>query len=708
LLRPRRCTNKFWQGSPRTPTPFTFLAFSDTRKVSTLQAVELIGRAIALRSSIPAFHSDLAEAYRSLGQHEQAVDCCREALRLLPEYPEAQNNLGLALQRLGRHGEAVEHFRSAFEKRPGFAAAHNNLGISLRELTQLDLALAEFRVAVELEPDFAPARTNLGQMLLERGAVDEALFHCQEAARLQPDLAVLHHNLGSVLRDLKRPVEARAAYQNALRIDPNFAQAQACLGMLLCQEGQLRDALGWLTRAVETEPENPEFWESLAELHGDLEEPEQAIACWEKALIRQPERASAHRGLGWSLQEEGRIGEAGEHFRTAMQLQPGAPANLFYLGGMHEEMGELVEAEACFREALRLNPSYPQARARLATLLRGKLPDVDLVALESRLADAKLDEPARASLLFAQAHVLDARGDFAGAAGCLSQANALALSNLRRRQRGYLPSDHDRFVDGMVRNFGPDFFRQAIGAGVDARQPVFVFGLPRSGTTLVEQILASHPRVHGAGELRVVRQLFESIPAQMRAWAWPTNGVPTLNVPIIRQLAERYLELVRCHATGQAERIVDKMPDNYLYLGLIAAMFPNATLIHCRRDLRDVAVSCWMTDFRTIRWANDVDHIARRFAQYRRLMTHWHTVLPERLHEIDYEETVSDLEGVARRLTAACGLEWDPACLRFYETQRPVRTASVMQVRQPIYMKSVARWKNYEVHLADLFGCLAE
>ena len=171
-------------------------------------------------------------------------------------------------------------------------------------------------------------------------------------------------------------------------------------------------------------------------------------------------------------------------------------------------------------------------------------------------------------------------------------------------------------------------------------------------------------------------------------------------------MGRRHLDALRRLDGGDAECVVDKMPDNYMYLGLLAAMFPNAVFIHCRRDLRDVAVSCWMTDFRSIRWANDPDHIAHRFRQYRRLMDHWRAVLPVTIHEVDYEETVADLEGVARRLLAACGLEWDPACLEFHRTNRPVRTASVAQVRQPVYKQSVARWKNYERELADLFAAL--
>jgi hypothetical protein len=337
-------------------------------------------------------------------------------------------------------------------------------------------------------------------------------------------------------------------------------------------------------------------------------------------------------------------------------------------------------------------------------MLRGKLPDADRALLEDRLADPKLGKGYRARLLFGLAHVLDARDDFAGAARCLREANALTRE-LSHGRRDYVPADHVRFVDGLMNAFDRDFFTRTTGAGLDSRRPVFIFGLPRSGTTLVEQVLASHPRIHGAGELRFARQALDSIPETLGRSEAPLEYVKHLGADI-QALAERHLKALRHLDGGRAERIVDKMPDNYLYLGLLASMFPNAVFIHCRRDLRDVAVSCWMTDFRNIRWANDPEHIASRFVQYRRLMDHWQTVLPTTIHEVRYEDTVTDLEGVARRLLAACGQEWDPACLEFHRTQRPVRTASVTQVRQPVYQRSLARWKHYENELAELFAAL--
>jgi tetratricopeptide (TPR) repeat protein len=670
------------------------------------RAVELIGRAVALRPNIPAFHANLAEAYRTQGQLERAVGCCRTALRLWPECVEALCNLGIALQGLGQFAEAAEHLRHALQLRPDLATAHSNLGISLREMGQGDEALYHFRRAVDLAPDDALALSNLGQMLIDRGQAEEALPHCREAVRLQPDLAPLHHNLGNALRGLGKPVEARAAYLEALRLDPNLAQAHAHLGLILQQEGQRGDALSWLKQAVELKPGEATFWEYLAELHGDREEPAEAIPCWEQVLALQPERASTHNSIGWALQQEGRLAEAGEHYRTALRLQPEFAGARLSLGGLHEELGELAEAEAAFREALRLQPAFTLPHARLATLLRGQLPGPDQAALEQRLADPKLGNGPRARLLFGLAHALDARGEFARAADCLGQANSLSLELARADKREYSPAQHEHFVEGLLAGFGPGFFQRTAGGGLDTPRPVFVFGLPRSGTTLVEQVLASHSHFHGGGELRFGRQSFEQIPSVLGHSEGPLLCLPHLDGPASRRLAEEHLGRLHDLDGGRAARVVDKMPDNYVYLGLLAALFPRAVFIHCRRDLRDVAVSCWMTDFASIRWANDPEHIAGRFRQYRRLIAHWRSVLPVPLCEVDYEEAVADLEAVARRLVAACGLEWEPACLEFHRTRRPIRTASVTQVRQPVYKHSVARWKNYEAALADLFSGL--
>jgi tetratricopeptide (TPR) repeat protein len=668
-------------------------------------AAQLIGRAVESRPSAYLYHCNLAEVYSELGEFERAAESCRAALGLWPDYPEALCNLGSALRELGRHAEAALPLRRALELRPGFVVAHNNLGIVLRELERADEALEHFRRAAELEPMFAAARTNLGQMLLTRGQADLALEQCQQAVLLEPNIAELRDNLGNVYRALDRLGEAWSEYAEAIRLKPNLPLANAHIGLVLQKQGHLPDAVPWLTRAVELEPANVVLWEWLAELFGELDEPAAAIPCWEQVVALAPERVSARIALGRALQEEGRLTEARIHYLKADELQPRSSNPQVNLGWLHELKGEMDFAEAAFRKAIERQPKLAAPHARLAGLLRGKLPDVDLAALEDRLSDHTIGERPRSHLLFGLAHVWDGRGDYARAADCAAQANTLAIKFEYERHQ-YSPADHERYVEGLTRVFDSGQFSRLAGTGSNSRRPIFIFGLPRSGTTLVEQVLASHSRIHGAGELRLARRSFDEIPHRLGQSLLPRDCIPLLDAATVRRLAAIHLDRLAVIDGGSPERIVDKMPENYLYLGLLAVLFPEAVFIHCRRDLRDVAVSCWMTDFTSIRWANDPAHIASRFQQYRRVMDHWQTVLPVRIHHVDYENTVADLDSVARRLVEACGLEWEPACLDFHRTQRPVRTASVTQVRQPVYTNSVARWKNYETALAALFAAL--
>jgi len=367
----------------------------------------------------------------------------------------------------------------------------------------------------------------------------------------------------------------------------------------------------------------------------------------------------------------------------------------------------LAEAEAAYQEAIQRLPDFALPHGRLATLLRGKLPETDLTAIENLLSNEKPLSGHKARLLFGLAHVLDARAEYKRSAARLEQANAITLE-LTRGRREYDPTEHKRFVDGLIHVFDHDFFTRLAGVGSNSRRPVFIFGLPRSGTTLIEQVLASHSQIHGAGELRLARQMFESIASLVGRPGTFRDCVPLVDPGVVGRLAEKHLDCLAAIDGERALRIVDKMPDNYQYLGLLAVLFPRAVFIHCRREVRDVAVSCWMTDFNTIRWANSYLHIAHRFSQYVRLMNHWRKALPVPITEVDYEETVADLESVSRQLLSACGLDWESGCLEFHRTQRPVRTASVTQVRQPVYHQSVARWKNYEPMLAEFFATLPQ
>ena len=399
------------------------------------------------------------------------------------------------------------------------------------------------------------------------------------------------------------------------------------------------------------------------------------------------------------------MSEAEAEYHEAHRIAPGLATVFIHLGKYHEECGELAQAEADYRQARKLQPGNLLSLALLGTLLRGRLPEQDLAAIEAGLAPEAAIPETRARLAFALGHALDERGEYPRAAKAFRDANALSLF-CRRGQNAFVPAEHELFVDNVINRFDAAFFTRTRGLGSDSRRPVFIFGLPRSGTSLIEQVLASHSQVYGAGELRLGRASFGALPIVLGRNDHPMECISSLDARSIRRLAELHLERLKALAPESALRVIDKMPDNYMYVGFLATLFPHAVFLHCRRDLRDVALSCWMTDFRLMSWPFQTAHIAARFTQYRRLMDHWRKVLPGTINEVDYESAVNDLEGVARRLVELCGLEWEPACLEFHRNKRPVRTASLIQVRRPVYTSSIGRYKNYESELASLFEAL--
>jgi tetratricopeptide (TPR) repeat protein len=419
-------------------------------------------------------------------------------------------------------------------------------------------------------------------------------------------------------------------------------------------------------------------------------------------LELKPDYAEAHYNLANLLKEQGYPDEAIASYRRALELKPDLAEAHNNLGLALEEIGDLSGAEHSFRAALRHDGRFALAHYKLAELLGGKLPLQDLAAQRRLLEDRDLTDAQRLLLHFGLAQVLDARGEYAEAARHLDRGNALQLSEWRKCGQEYDPDEHESFVSRMIEVATPDFFQRVRGFGLESELQVFVVGLPRSGTTLIEQILASHSRVFGAGEIKLAS---DSMAALGGGGVKCIEGLRRLDRQTALRLASGHLERLR-RLDHRALRVVDKMPENYLFLGLLATLFPRAKLIHCRRDLRDVAVSCWMTHFKQIRWAGDQQHLASRFQQYQRIMEHWRKVLPVPLLEVDYEETVADLEGVARKLVAHCGLAWEPACLEFQRAKRPVRTASAVQVRRPVFSTSVGRWKHYQQALAPLFARL--
>lgn len=691
---------------PKNPDALHLLGILSHQRGDHAKAVDLIQQAIALRPDQAPYHCNIAEAYRNQGNHAQAIEHCREALRIAPQYPEALSNLGLALLESGRAKEAVPYFEEATALRPNFAMAWNNLGNAWRELNEWDKAFDAFRRALKAAPNLYHAHSNLGQALLERGELDEALRHCQAAVKINRNFPEAHNNLGNVLREMGRFEEACAAYSEAMRLHPTLAMAHNNMGQAMQEAGRFDEAISWYKRALTLDPKSPRFHSNLASVYHEQEDHNAAIATYNEAIRLDPNYAPAYSGLGHVYQDLEQQQEARKRFEEALRIKPDLVGVHVSLGHLYSELGDFDKSVACYKEAVKQDPKASGGYSGLATELKDKTPDEYLAAMQEFLKDKYISDGQKSAIHFGLAQVYDARKEFDKAREHLTQANALQRATRLKRRKTYDPAVHTRYVDRIIATFTPQFLQRVQGWGVDSDLPVFVVGVPRSGTTLTEQILASHPKVFGAGELRLVYEGVSTLPARCRMPADDLACVPRVTRDIVRAVAEEHLASLRKYS-AQAERITDKMPDNYLWLGWILTVFPKAKIIYVKRDPRDIAVSCWMTSFRMIRWANDMDHIARRLADHERIMAHWRQTIPGRFLEAPYEDLVNDPEAASRKLLDWCGLEWDSKVLEFHKHDRPVRTASVTQVRTPIYKKSVQRWRHYESALGPvlkLFG----
>jgi tetratricopeptide (TPR) repeat protein len=611
--------------------------------------------ALHLRGVIAAQSGRPAEAEALIGR----------ALALSPDFALAHFNRGNALRDLGRHAEALAAYQRAVRLDPRHAAAHNNLGVALRALGRPHEALGAHRRALALQPRYPEAHFNLGVALGDLGRHDAAVGAYREATSQKPDYADAVLNQGLAWQALKRPGEALAAFERAVALRPRRADAHGALGAALHDLGRYEAALGACRRALELDPTDADAWVRLGVTLNALSRPDEAAAAHRSALARNPDSVEAHVGLAVALQE----------------------------------LGETAAAMASAERALALDPASARAwlvRADLKRFTPGD-PDIEaMAALLARADAARLADEGRLDLEFALGKAWMDLGEPDPAFARLDAGNR----RMRATYRYEVSADEARFA-AIAAAFTPELMARR--GGEASELPVFIVGMPRSGTTLVEQILASHPEVHGAGELNTLNEVVAA--ARLDA----PGGMAALSATQLAALGRVYVQRLAALAPG-SRRVVDKMPGNFQHAGLIALALPNARIIHCRRAPVDTCLSIYSKKFAGRQdFAYDLAELGRYYRAYDALMAHWRGVLAsDRYLEIRYEDVVGDLEGEARRLVGFCGLAWDDACLDFHRTARPVRTASVNQVRQPIYRTSVARWKPYAAHLGPLLTALGD
>ena len=663
-------------------------------------ALQALGKAAELMPHDSEAQHNLGTALNDQRQWALALECFRRALNLAPNHVDCLVDAADTLRVLQRPREAVPLYQRALQIDPRRIEARNNLGNAFLELGQITDAAACYRLALDMRPDEAQILYNLGNAQRQLGLRDEALDLTRRAIALAPGLTVAHNCLGLIQETLGQRDEAIASYQRALKLDPSYVEAMSNLGHSLRDSGLRRDALPLYARAVELDPGRAESHWNLGAVLFELRRTNEAMDCYNRALAIKPDYAPAHLSLGMALRQQRRPADAEASCRAALAIDPNYVEALSFLGELRADRGRFAEAEELFKRAIAINPDFSFAYFSIATHRKMTSDDVAWRAgVESLLA---MGPPLghEISLRYALGKYCDDLKQYDEAFANFRQANELT----KRYGSTYDREKLTQRVDKIIATFDAAFMREHAAQASASERPVFIVGMPRSGTSLTEQILASHSRVFGAGELPFWDLAYMTI---RRSELNGQPGADPTAAARIPGLAAEYLERLTSLNDG-ALRVIDKMPANFLYAGLIHAAFPRARIIHMQRHPIDTCLSIYFQNFFQMGpYANDLDNLAHYYREYRRIMNHWRSVLPATaLLEIPYEALIEDQEGWTRRMLDFIGLPWDAKCLDFHQTDRAVITASKWQVRQKITTSSAGRWRSYEQFIGPLRGLI--
>ena len=566
----------------------------------------------------------------------------------------------------------------------------------------LETAKAMYRQILAVEPRNADAHHLLGCAYRSERQFGEAIDSIGTAISINPLMPSFYNNLGTCYSARIERVAAELCFRKALDLDPDYADAWSNFGLMLTGAMRYHEARAVLEQGRAAAPQHEGIQCNLGQVYYELAMPREALATYEHAAAQFPHSGIALIGMAGCLNKLGRNTEALAAVERLLALGPKHEAEALQLKGrVLEVLGRLDEACAAFDAAIAALPDEVGLMHARATIKKVKADEpffAHLLQFEKRAGEVRGAK--RIQLHFALGKAYQDTGNIAAAAGNYAQGASMQL----------LTSDYDEREDIALFNIMHDkvneeYLARLAAQGHPSDRPIFVLGMPRSGTTLVEQILASHPQVHAGGEMPFTSEVLDGLdfPGGWRL-GHAVGGMPAGVSP--RERAETYLQRVDAHTASAGHRhFTDKLPENYYNVGLITAMFPNARIIHCRRDPVDTCISCYNTLFATKHyWSYDFAALGRNYRRYWQLMQHWRTLLPGRFLELRYEQVVDDIEGQAKRLLDWCGLPWDDRVLRFYETSRPVQTASVTQVRQPIYSSSVGKWKKWEPYIQPLLA----
>ena len=618
-----------------------------------------------------------------------------------PGSSDTQSRIRKATQMLsaGHMDEAEKILLEVTQRYPDAAEAWLLLAsVQGRQARYADIVESCHRV-LSLEPRHPTAHSLLGGAFTALGRTQDAIEHLEQAVRLAPKNPGVLNNLGNALYATERFDEAANRYETALRSNPDHAQAHFGLGNCRLAQRRWIDAIGCYQRAYHQMPESYEINMNMGRAYAGVGRLEDARACLERATGLTANPAEAQFELAQVLESQGALADALDRVERSLRHEPDSTdprakrAQIRFKAGdfdaAHQEVRALVDQG-------RITPRVVLAWGEICRHF-GDCEEV-LAKARALLDDPRVGADDAVSLHNLLGRLHDHKGSYDAAFDHYARANTLSLHDFNRM-------GHNNMLEDLMAAYSRDAFPTLTRSGCRDERPAFILGMPRSGTSLVEQILASHPQVFGAGELNHIKQLaselFRNHESKLGAY------LSSVTAQQLDVLAGRYLVLAGKQA-GSATRITDKMPANFLWLGLIAQLFPRARVIHCLRDPRDTCLSIYFQKFSHAHpYASDLGDLAFYYRGYERMMAHWHAVLDLPVLEVRYDQLVADQEGRTRAMLDFLDLPWDDACLAFHQSRRATATASWDQVRQPVYTRSLQRWRNYQAHigpLIDAFG----
>jgi tetratricopeptide (TPR) repeat protein len=550
-----------------------------------------------------------------------------------------------------------------------------------------------------------PAKPLLAQTVFDEalrhhlaGRIAQAVAGYEQTIFLNPDHAEAHNNLATAIVGLGRIQDAVELYCKALSLKPDYAEALNNLAVALIAQGRIADGVPCYERAIALDPGRADIHYNLGIALASQGKADEAAASYRHAIALKPEYAEAHNNLGNLLVAQNNSTDASYHFAEALAIDPSHFEAHNNLGNALRDQGKFDDALVHYGRAIAIRPVSAEAHYNRAMVKKFHRGDADLRAMDELAARGRFEAGSAPFIHYALAKALEESGDLVRAFAHLRKGN-----DLKRARIHYDEVAAFGFFKRISTVFDTGLFNRFRGAGDPSAVPVFVLGMPRSGSTLIEQILASHPRIHGAGELEHPSSTAGPVP-----FLFPESALSLDNEALAR-MGQAYVAKLPPLADGQLLTI-NKLPNNFLYIGLIRLILPNARIIHTVRNPLDTCLSCYSTLFTSGQhFSYDLRELGRYYRGYTELMNHWRSVLaPDAMLEVVYEDVVDDLEGQARRLIDYCGLRWDDRCLSFHKTRRPVHTASAVQVRQPLFRTSVQRWRRFESGLRPLLAELGD